>query len=147
MKKKVYFAGSIRGGRQDAELYQKIIATINETDTVLTEHVGDLGLSPVEGKGDKAIYAQVTAWLRECDIVIAECSTPSLGVGYELAYAEKYQKPVYVFYKKGVNLSAMLSGDTYFEICPYENEKHLLGAIKYILGRKFQAGKRSCDDE
>ncbi|MGN0940138.1 MAG: nucleoside 2-deoxyribosyltransferase [Selenomonadaceae bacterium] len=89
MNKKVYFAGSIRGGRQDAELYRKIISAINETDKVLTEHVGDLSLSLVERQGDKAIYEQDTAWLRESDIVIAECSQPSLGVGYELAYAEK----------------------------------------------------------
>jgi len=137
MNKKVYFAGSIRGGRQDAELYKRIIAAINETDTVLTEHVGDLSLSLVESQGDKAIYEQDTAWLRECDLVIAECSTPSLGVGYELAYAEKYHKPVYIFYKKGVHLSAMLTGDDYFEICPYEDEDNLLGAIGYILGRKW----------
>lgn len=27
---KVYFAGSIRGGRQDAELYRKVIAALKE---------------------------------------------------------------------------------------------------------------------
>lgn len=35
MDKRVYFAGSIRGGRVDANLYQRIIAYINKTDTVL----------------------------------------------------------------------------------------------------------------
>ena len=39
MDKKIYFAGSIRGGRQDAALYRKVIAAIQETDIVLTEHV------------------------------------------------------------------------------------------------------------
>ena len=38
---KVYFAGSIRGGRADAELYQRIIEYIKQTDVVLTEHVGN----------------------------------------------------------------------------------------------------------
>ena len=37
MKKKVYFAGSIRGGREDAAVYKRIIDYINATDTVLTE--------------------------------------------------------------------------------------------------------------
>ncbi len=136
MNKKVYFAGSIRGGRQDAELYRKIISVINETDKVLTEHVGDLSLSLVEGQGDKAIYEQDTAWLRESDIVIAECSQPSLGVGYELAYAEKIGKPVHIFYRVGINLSAMLSGDDYFELHSYNDEEELLRDIKYLLGRK-----------
>ena len=81
---KVYFAGSIRGGRQDAELYRKVIAALKEKHQVLTEHVGDLSLSTVEDKGDTAIYEQDTAWLRDCDVVVAECTQMSLGVGYEL---------------------------------------------------------------
>lgn len=39
MNKKIYFAGSIRGGRVDAALYQRIIQYINKTDVVLTEHI------------------------------------------------------------------------------------------------------------
>ena len=40
MDKRIYFAGSIRDGRVDANLYQRIIAYINKTDVVLTEHIG-----------------------------------------------------------------------------------------------------------
>ena len=89
MKKKIYFAGSIRGGRSDASLYQEIIAFINETDTVLTEQVGDLSHSVLEQARDKdeQIYLQDISWLRESDLVIAECTVPSLGVGYELEEA------------------------------------------------------------
>lgn len=39
MNKKIYFAGSIRGGREDAALYQRIIQYINKTEVVLTEHI------------------------------------------------------------------------------------------------------------
>ena len=60
----------------------------------------------------RALYAQDTAWLNECDLVIAECTCPSLGVGYELAYAERLGKPCFVFYDKGRgNLSAMIKGN------------------------------------
>jgi hypothetical protein len=48
MNRKVYFAASIRGGRQDAALYHDLIEMIKETDTVLTEHIGDLSLSSLE---------------------------------------------------------------------------------------------------
>ena len=133
MNKNIYFAGSIRGGRQDAALYQKIIALINETDRVLPEHVGDLSLSLTEGQGDQSIYEQDTAWLRACDLVIAECTQPSLGVGYELAYAERYGKPVHIFYRKGENLSAMLTGDAYFRIHPYESEDEIMAQVRSIL--------------
>lgn len=86
---KVYFAGSIRGGRIDANLYERLIKYIQKTDVVLTEHVGNLNLSE-EGQTVTEIYNQDTNWLRESDVLIAECTCPSLGVGYELAYAERY---------------------------------------------------------
>ncbi len=114
MKKKIYFAGAIRGGREGAALYRRIIDRIKETDTVLTEHVGNPALSRFEQGRDKdsEIYAQDIAWLRESDLLIAECSVPSLGVGYELAFAERLGTPCYLFYRRDrVQLSAMLNGD------------------------------------
>lgn len=143
--KKVYFAGSIRGGREDAALYRRIIEYFQKTDIVLTEHVGDLSLSKHEGstpKGfsdgekDVAIYLQDTGWLQESDIVVAECTTPSLGVGYELAYAEKLGKPVHIFYDSTrTTLSAMLTGDKYFDIHPYKTEEEIYPVIDSILQR------------
>lgn len=136
MNRKIYFAGSIRGGRADAELYSRLIAFISENDRVLTEHVGDLSLSVNERgpRGDSAIYEQDTAWIRECDLLIAECTTPSLGVGYELAYAEKLNKPCHIFYDRTcASLSAMLTGDPYFRIHPYGNEDELFGMLGEVL--------------
>lgn len=134
--KKVYFAGSIRGGRQDADLYKRIIAYIQRSHVVLTEHVGDLSKSKTEGlpNQEAAIYEQDTAWLREADVVIAECSTPSLGVGYELAYAEARDIPVHIFYNRPLtNLSAMLSGNSYFHIHPYTTEADIYPLLDTIL--------------
>ena len=128
---KIYFAGSIRGGRKDAELYRKVIAALKEKHQVLTEHGGDLSLSTVDNKGDKAIYEQDTAWLRECDVVVAECTQVSLGVGYELAYAEAYGKEVHIFYRpQETQLSAMLSGNGRFHIYRYTEEEELLTKIR-----------------
>ena len=132
----VYFAGSIRGGRADAELYKRIIQYIQREHVVLTEHVGDLSLSKTEGLKDRnvAIYEQDTAWLRESDLVIAECTTPSLGVGYELAYAEACGIPVHIFFDKSrTNLSAMLTGNKYFHIHPYRDEEEIYPILDSIL--------------
>ena len=137
MKKKIYFAGSIRGGRQDAELYKRIIAYIQREHIVLTEHVGDLSLGKHEGKPDrdKCIYDEDTAWLRESDLVIAECTTTSLGVGYELGYAEAHGIPVHIFYDRSrTRLSAMLTGNEYFHIHPYTSEEEIYPVLDSILG-------------
>ena len=42
--KMVYFAGSIRGDREYAELYHRMIDFIKKKAIVLTEHVGDSGI-------------------------------------------------------------------------------------------------------
>lgn len=133
--KKIYFAGSIRGGRVDAELYRRIIEYLQRTDIVLTEHIGSPDLNVLEhARRDAEIYAQDTAWLQECDILIGECTCPSLGVGYELAYAEKIGKPCHIFYDKTkTHLSAMLTGDSYFNIHPYESEMEIYPVLDQIL--------------
>ncbi len=134
---KIYFAGSIRGGRVDAELYRRMISYMqSQGHNVLTEHVGSgrLCLSEQGRDRDAAIYNQDTAWLRESDVVIAECTCPSLGVGYELAYAERFEVPVHIFYNPSkCALSAMLTGDSYFHIHPYNTEEEIFTALDKIL--------------
>lgn len=133
--KKIYFAGSIRGGRIDADLYRRIIEYMQRTSIVLTEHIGSPHLNLLEqGKRDIEIYDQDTAWLRESDILIGECTCPSLGVGYELAYAEKIGKPCHIFYDRTkTHLSAMLTGNPYFIIHPYEREDEIYPIIDSLL--------------
>ena len=132
----VYFAGSIRGGRADAALYARLIAHIKQRANVLTEHIGAATAFPtVEvGMTDAQIYAQDIHWLEGCDLVIAECSTPSLGVGYEMAYAEKKCKPVYIFFDEARGpISAMLTGDSYFHIQVYSGEEALFSGVDAVL--------------
>ena len=134
--KKVYFSGSIRGGRADVNLYHDIIKHIQKTDIVLTEQVGDAthDVHEKEFSREEKIYLQDTQWLRECDLVIAECTCPSLGVGYELAYAEKYEKPVYVFYRPSeTNLSAMIKGNAFFHVIPYQTKEDIIARITALL--------------
>lgn len=134
---KIYFAGSIRGGRVDAGLYARMIDYMKEKGcVVLTEHVGRPELNLLEQGRDRdaEIYAQDTAWLRESDLLIGEVTCPSLGVGYELAYAERFGKPCFLFYNKSrTQLSAMLTGDPYFRIFPYETEAELFEALDRVL--------------
>ena len=134
--KKVYFAGSIRGGRADAGLYRRLIAYIQRTDVVLTEHIGkgNLNLTEQGRERDALTYDQDTAWLRQSDVLIGECTCPSLGVGYELAYAEARGIPCHIFYDKSrCQLSAMLSGNPYFRIHPYATEAEIYPLLDQIL--------------
>ncbi|EGW49195.1 hypothetical protein HMPREF0666_02980 [Prevotella sp. C561] len=139
MKKTVYFAGSIRGGREDAAVYKRMIDYINKTDIVLTEHIGlgNLSVKTRTKEDDEHIYERDTEWIKLSEVLIAECTNPSHGVGYELAYAEARNIPVHIFYDKSkANVSAMLNGNTRFRLYPYEREAEIYPVLDNILGNK-----------
>lgn len=121
---KIYFAGSIRGGRDDKEIYFSIIKELQKYGTVLTEHVGDPNLRVTgEEISESEIYTRDMVWLKECDVVVAEVTTASLGVGYELGQAEAFGKNILCLYREvsGRSLSAMISGNLYFKLYKYNN--------------------------
>ncbi|MFZ2193376.1 MAG: nucleoside 2-deoxyribosyltransferase [Candidatus Moraniibacteriota bacterium] len=111
---KIYFAGSIRGGRNDLEMYKKIINYLQLKGKVLTEHVGSDSVTPIGelGKTDQYIYKRDINWLVSSDLVIADVSNPSLGVGFEIAKAVELKKKILCLFRvqKNKNLSAMISG-------------------------------------
>ena len=126
----IYFAGAIRGGREDAKTYHKIIKYLNNKHQILTEHIGN---PSVDWQGEikltnREIYIRDMDWLKEAKAVIAEVSTPSLGVGYELAIAEKLAIPVLCLYKfkKDKSISAMILGNNYYY--------YVQGAVRLFLG-------------
>lgn len=127
----VYFAASIRGGREQRQLYHDIISCLKLKFNVLTEHIADENLEKYEHeKNDEAIYKHDINLIFNCDLLIAECSTPSLGVGYEIAFAEKLNKPIIVFYNNECNLSAMIKGNNNVKIYQYNNFDDI---CKYII--------------
>jgi nucleoside 2-deoxyribosyltransferase len=129
---KIYFAGSIRGGRNDKELYSQIIKHIQKYGEVLTEHIGNEFLSNSgESLPNTLIYERDMDLIREADIFIAEVSTPSLGVGYEIGEAERQEKEMLCLYRTSSNnkLSAMISGNNQLKIVSYETLEDAVGHI------------------
>ena len=121
---KIYFAGAIRGGREDVEFYFNIIHYLEKFGVVLTEHVGNTELSEKGelSRTDNDIFQRDLSWLQSADAVVAEVSTPSLGVGYELGIAEKLKIPILCLYRPiiGKRLSAMINGNKKFQCQVYQ---------------------------
>lgn len=110
---KIYFACSIRGGRDDAETYAKLVNHIKLKAVVLSEIFTSGKLTASGSKGTSGdIYAKDIAWIKEADAIIAEVTNPSLGVGYEIAYAENLGKPILALFRDDGTrkLSAMIDG-------------------------------------
>lgn len=109
----IYFAGSIRGGREDASFYAQIIDVLKKFGRVFTEHVGSADITAGgEAGSPRHIHDRDLDWLKSSDIVVAEVTTPSLGVGYEIARATQWEKPVLCLFRTGTGrtLSSMISG-------------------------------------
>lgn len=138
-KNRVYFAGSIRGGRDKATDYKKIVDHLKQYSIVLDEHVADPTLT---SKGENIdvcqVYQRDVKWIQECDMLFAEVTNPSLGVGYELAYAESMNKKIICMYEESINLSAMIGGNSNFILIPYSTMDELLNKISNIFEKEIK---------
>jgi len=90
---------------------------------VLTAHIGNPALTD-EGDfhlSDGVIYQRDMNWLRQADVVVAEVSNPSLGVGYEVAQAELMGRPLQCLYQAGLagRVSPMITGNSNVRVCSY----------------------------
>ena len=138
---KFYFAGSIRAGRADINVYQELIGFLHNYGQVLTEQVGSAGLEGEVGLSEAEIFERDLHWLREADLFIAEVTTPSLGVGYEIAVAESLGKPVLCLYNlgPGKKLSAMLLGNQKIAVHEYQTLAEAKAYIdEFIAGHAWQ---------
>jgi nucleoside 2-deoxyribosyltransferase len=108
----IYFAGSIKGGREDAQLYAKIIELLNQKyGYVLTEHIGNSNVFELEKhQSDSDIYTQDYDWITSADIVVAEVTTASLEVGYEIGVATERNIPTLCLARKKF-ISSMIVGN------------------------------------
>lgn len=120
--KKVYFACSVRGGRNDEDLYAALVDVLREHAEVLTEFNVDKDLTPLGTPGATSkTYERDMSMLQRADIMIAEVTTPSLGVGYEIAQAEQQEKPILALYRPqpSKSLSAMIDGSPKTRVFEY----------------------------
>ena len=69
---------------------------------------------------------------KNVDIVIAECSKPSTGVGIELGWFYDEEKPIYCFYKTGAKPSRAVIAIAR-EVVEYSNSNDLINRIRNII--------------
>ena len=109
----IYFACSITAGREFESVYQALVrAFIEDCHTVPTAHLAEPGVGAREAMlTAREVYERDLAWLRGCDVLIAEVSMPSHGVGYEIGFCLGLGKPVLALYQEGHRISKMISGN------------------------------------
>jgi 2'-deoxynucleoside 5'-phosphate N-hydrolase len=113
------------------ELYRRIVEAL-EADghrvlagAVAASHIGDSG----ETLELTDIFKRDLGWLDECDLVVAEVSMPSHGVGYEIAYARYSRRiPVICLWRPAYTkrCSAMIAGDPAVELIRYDEVETMI---------------------
>ena len=141
---KIYFAASITGGREHAHLYPAIVEELKQYGSVLSEHFADQTLT---NKGHHERTAQDVhdadmTLVLAADVIVAEVTQPSLGVGYEIGRAVENGKRVLALYRpqEGKILSRMLTGSNRVTVREYtsiENVKTHLNAFFSSAGKKI----------
>lgn len=88
----------------------------------------DIDISP------KEVFVRDTMGVKSSDIILAEVSKPSHGVGMEIMLAYMEGKRIILLAKKDVKLSALLEGIKDAVIIRYEDEEELLEKLRRELG-------------
>ena len=108
----IYFACSITGGREFESVYQAFVAALSaDGHQIPTAHLALPGVTDEAVLEPRFVYERDTSWIRACDVLIAEVSVPSHGVGFEIGYALGEAKPVLCLLQDGRKLSKMISGN------------------------------------
>ena len=133
----IYFACSITGGREFESVYQAIVeALVMGGHQVPTAHLAESGIGAVEAVLDpQAVYTRDVDWISASDMLLAEVSVPSHGVGYEIGFALGIGKPVLALYQQGRKVSKMISGnpDTHLQVKAYQDPAEAVYLIREFL--------------
>jgi hypothetical protein len=119
----IYFGCSITGGRNEEDIYQVIVNQLLEDGhQVPTAHLSRPEVMELEQVVDpREVFTRDIQWINNCQVMVAEVSTPSHGVGYEISHALSKNKPVLCLYRSGAQVSKMITG----------NDHPLLRVIEY----------------
>lgn len=109
----IYFACSITGGREFESVYQELVAAlIADGNIIPTSHLAQSEVMEDERiLAPQDVYERDVNWINNCDVLIAEVSVPSHGVGYEIGYALQIGKPVLCIHQKERRVSKMITGN------------------------------------
>ena len=133
----IYFACSITGGRREESVYQLIAdGLLSDGHTVPTAHLSDSNVMSFEEVVDpREVYARDINWIEDSHALIAEVSTPSHGVGYEIAYALSMGKPVLCLHQQARQVSKMITGNYHpgIRVSSYKSPDEIMPLIREFL--------------
>jgi len=138
---KVYFAAPMLGDRSNLEDNRKIASALKAMGCeILTEWVLEEVLDIERGATPKEIFERDIEMLDKCDVLVADVSYPSLGVGFEIAYALLKGKKVVAYCREDRlnRTSALIRGVTWsnFTLVTYRSVEELVAKISKVISAR-----------
>jgi len=140
----IYLGCTVRGDRSTLDVVRHMARRLQAAGhVVLTTHLLE---DDVEGderaRSSQEVYERDLAWVESCDILIAEASGSSYGVGFEVGYllgrAPQSGQRAYVFYRRDRHdtVSRLISGLTNAcgRVYPYSSTADVDAALREIPG-------------
>ena len=133
---KIYMSGSMYGGTQKIETYKILIKELKKYGEILNDNIADENAIAKEVfQKDEEIYNELENKLRIADLVFAEVTVPSLGVGYELGLADQLKKKTIAIYNQTMTkkVSTMIRGNKRITLIPYTDISEITNNLDKIL--------------
>ena len=126
--KKVYLATPITFATEEQKLELSDLAKKIGAICELNEYWGLADAAPAD------VYEYDRKCMDNSDLIIAEVSRPSLGVGYEIGYALSKGKKVVAFGKENVTVTRMIRGitDLNFTFRTYKTVDEIIDFVKRL---------------
>lgn len=132
----IYVSGSIYGGTQKIDTYKLMIEELEKYGVVVDKQIADPNtIANEEFQTDEEIYQDLEEKLINADLVFAEVSVPSLGVGYELGFADKLGKKIIAIYDENYTkkVSTMIRGNKRIKLIPYRDINEIFNQLGDLL--------------
>jgi nucleoside 2-deoxyribosyltransferase len=135
----IYLACTVRGDRGAVAGLRSLVAALESAGhTILTKHLLDDNVDGAESAlTERAVYERDLAWLEACDILIADASGSSFGVGFEVGYvlgrSDRTDQRVILLYRADCRdrISRLIVGNAHARcrVVPYATDAELEAAV------------------
>jgi nucleoside 2-deoxyribosyltransferase len=143
----VYLACTVRGDRGGVGAARRIAARLEAAGhRILTSHLLDDDVDQAESSlSSEAVFERDLRWLDACDLLVAEASGSSYGVGFEVGYilgrAATTGQRVLLLYDaaRGSSVSRMISGNRHpaCSVLAYETPEQIDDFLEIGVGNHF----------
>lgn len=127
----IYFCGSMTFDHSKADDYKEMINRLENYGHVLNKFVGDKQVHDLDAKD---VFLRDTSNLNKADILVADVSVVSMGVGFEIGYFVNKNKPMLILYDKNKPLpSASVRGISNSKLVGYASITDALNSVDEFM--------------